>query len=83
VLGGHWEELYDEVKAMRAACKHAHLKTILATGELASLDNVYKASMVCMMAGADVIKVRLASSWRPAAGAPFSYTTNPSTHVLS
>ena len=58
VLGGQWEELYDEVKAMRKACKHAHLKTILATGELGTLDNVYKASMICMMAGADVIKVR-------------------------
>lgn len=56
VLGGQWEELYDEVKAMRKACKHAHLKTILATGELGTLDNVYKASMICMMAGADVIK---------------------------
>lgn len=39
------------------ACKHAYLKSILATGELGSLDNVYKASLVCMMAGSDTIKV--------------------------
>ncbi|VDP05947.1 unnamed protein product [Schistosoma curassoni] len=42
---------------MRKACgDQAHLKTILATGELSSYDNVYKASMVCMLAGADFIK---------------------------
>lgn len=57
MLGAKWQELYDEVKAMRKACGEAHLKTILATGELGSLENVYKASLVCMMAGADVIKV--------------------------
>jgi hypothetical protein len=43
--------VYDEVQAMKQACGDAHLKTILATGELGSLTNVYKASMVCMMAG--------------------------------
>lgn len=48
--------LYDEVVAMREACGEAHLKTILATGELGTMSNVYKASMVCMMAGADFIK---------------------------
>jgi len=56
VLAARWEELYDEVKAMRKACGDAHLKTILATGELGSLTNVYRASLICMMAGADVIK---------------------------
>eukprot|EP00730_Choanoeca_flexa_P002744 TRINITY_DN11158_c0_g2_i3.p1 TRINITY_DN11158_c0_g2~~TRINITY_DN11158_c0_g2_i3.p1 ORF type:complete len:318 (+),score=69.36 TRINITY_DN11158_c0_g2_i3:111-1064(+) len=56
VLTGQWEQLYDEVKDMREACGDAHLKTILATGELGTLTNVYRASMVCMMAGADVIK---------------------------
>lgn len=44
-------ELYEEVGAMKTACGEAHLKTILATGELGSLTNVFKASMVCMMAG--------------------------------
>ena len=56
VLDGKWEALYDEVKAMRKACGDAHLKTIIATGELASLTNVYKASLVSMMAGSDFIK---------------------------
>lgn len=55
-LTGNWELLYEEVKQMREACGEAHLKTILATGELGSLKNVYKASLVCMMAGADFIK---------------------------
>ena len=44
-------EIYDEVCEMKKACGTAHLKTILATGELGCLANVYKASMVCMMAG--------------------------------
>lgn len=56
VLTGNWQALYDEVKAYREACGEAHLKTILATGELATLSNVAKASWVCMMAGADFIK---------------------------
>lgn len=56
VLTGAWKELYDEVKAYRQACGEAHLKTILATGELGTLRNVGKASAVCMMAGADFIK---------------------------
>jgi deoxyribose-phosphate aldolase len=55
-LLGNWEALYDEVVQMRQACGEAHLKTILATGELGTMKNVYKASMVCMMAGADFIK---------------------------
>ncbi|VAW14063.1 Deoxyribose-phosphate aldolase [hydrothermal vent metagenome] len=55
-LAGNWQALYDEVKAMRAACGPAHMKTILATGELGTLRNVARASMVCMMAGADFIK---------------------------
>lgn len=56
VLTGDWQALYDEVKAFRAACGEAHIKTILATGELGTLRNVAKASLVCMMAGADFIK---------------------------
>jgi deoxyribose-phosphate aldolase len=56
VLTGQWRELYDEVKAFREACGEAHLKTILANGELATLNNVARASWVCMMAGADFIK---------------------------
>lgn len=56
VLTGNWAALYDEVKAFRAACGAAHLKAILATGELATLTNVARASQVAMMAGADFIK---------------------------
>jgi deoxyribose-phosphate aldolase len=56
VLTGNWQALYDEVRAFRAACGEAHMKTILATHELATLRNVNMASLVCMMAGADFIK---------------------------
>jgi deoxyribose-phosphate aldolase len=56
VLTGDWKGLYNEMKLMRQACGPAHMKTILATGELATLSNVAKASHVCMMAGADFIK---------------------------
>ena len=56
VLTGNWQALYDEMRSFRAACGDAHVKAILATGELGSLRNVARASMVCMMAGADFIK---------------------------
>ncbi len=56
VLTGNWKALYDEVKAFREACGDAHLKAILGTGELVTLRNVAKASMIAMMAGADFIK---------------------------
>ena len=56
VLTGNWQALYDEMQAFRHACGDAHVKAILATGELGSLRNVARASVVCMMAGADFIK---------------------------
>ncbi|MCL3881515.1 deoxyribose-phosphate aldolase [Marivita sp. GX14005] len=56
VLTGDWQVLYDEMRAFRAACGEAHVKAILATGELGTLQNVARASLVCMMAGADFIK---------------------------
>jgi deoxyribose-phosphate aldolase len=56
VLTENWQALYDEVQAMRGACGDAHIKTILATGELGTLRNVARASLVCMMAGADFVK---------------------------
>ncbi len=55
-LTGNWQALYDEMKEMREACGDAHVKAILATGELGTLRNVARASLVCMMAGADFIK---------------------------
>ena len=56
VLGQDWRALYDEIAAMREACGAAHMKAILGTGDLRTLRNVYRASMVAMMAGADFIK---------------------------
>jgi deoxyribose-phosphate aldolase len=56
VFDADWQQLYDEIAAMREACGKAHLKAILATGDLRSLRNVYRASWVAMMAGADFIK---------------------------
>ena len=56
VLNGHWSALYDEVSACREACGDAHMKTIISTGELSTLNNVARASMVAMMAGSDFIK---------------------------
>lgn len=56
VLTGNWQALYDEMRDFRAACGSAHVKAILATGDLKTLRNVARASLVCMMAGADFIK---------------------------
>ncbi|MEJ6500223.1 MAG: deoxyribose-phosphate aldolase [Rhodobacterales bacterium] len=56
VLTQNWQALYDEMRAFRAACGDAHVKAILATGDLQTLRNVARASLVCMMAGADFIK---------------------------
>jgi deoxyribose-phosphate aldolase len=56
VLTGNWQALYDEMRAYREACGDAHVKAILATGDLKTLRNVARASLVCMMAGADFIK---------------------------
>ncbi len=56
VLTGNWQALYDEMREMREAAGAAHVKAILATGELGTLRNVARASLVCMMGGADFIK---------------------------
>lgn len=56
VLQSNWQALYDEIKACRQACGPAHMKTILATGEIPTYTKVAKASMVAMMAGSDFIK---------------------------
>lgn len=56
VLQSDWRALYKEVKACREACGEAHMKTILATGEIPTLTKVAKASWVSMMAGSDFIK---------------------------
>ena len=56
VLESKWKELYDEIKLCRAACGDAHMKTILATGEIPTFTKVAKASWVAMLAGSDFIK---------------------------
>jgi deoxyribose-phosphate aldolase len=56
VFGAKWQELYDEVSEFRQACGAAHMKVILGTGDLLTLRNVARASLVAMMAGADFIK---------------------------
>ena len=56
VFGGKWQALYDEIASFKNACGPAHLKVILGTGDLLTLRNVTRASMVAMMAGADFIK---------------------------
>lgn len=57
MLTGQWEKLYNEIFQMRSMCgEYIHMKVILAIGECGTMDNVYKASMVAMMAGADFIK---------------------------
>ncbi len=56
VFGGKWQELYNEIATFKSACGHAHMKVILATGDLLTLRNVGRASVVAMMAGADFIK---------------------------
>ncbi|XP_033987361.1 deoxyribose-phosphate aldolase [Trematomus bernacchii] len=55
-ITGQWEAMYDEIRQFREACGDAHMKTILAIGELGTFTNVYKASLVSMMAGSDFIK---------------------------
>jgi deoxyribose-phosphate aldolase len=56
VFNGEWQALYDEIAAFKQACGLAHMKAILATGDLMTLRNVARASWVAMMAGADFIK---------------------------
>src|SRR5581483_7873889 len=56
VFGARWQALYDEVATFKEACGKAHMKVIIGTGDLVTLRNVARASMVAMMAGADFIK---------------------------
>ena len=55
-LAGRYDAVADEIAAIKAACGNAHLKVILETGELATYDNVRRASLIAMNAGADFIK---------------------------
>ena len=55
-LSGDYAKVYEEITAVKSACGDAHLKVILETGELRTLDNVRRASWLAMLAGADFIK---------------------------
>jgi deoxyribose-phosphate aldolase len=68
-LAGRYAQVYEEVRAVREACGTAHLKVILETGELATLDNVSRASWLVMLAGADFIKTSTGKV-QPAAAPP-------------
>ncbi len=71
-LAGNYEYVYDEIAAIKEACAKAHLKVILETGELDTLDNVRKASELAMHAGADFIKTSTGKI-QPAATLPVTY----------
>jgi deoxyribose-phosphate aldolase len=70
-LSGNYQKTYDEIVAVREACGSAHLKVILETGELGSYDNVRRASILAMAAGADFIKTSTGKV-QPAATPPVS-----------
>lgn len=72
-LAGNWEKVYDEIVTIKSVCGDAHLKVILETGELATLDNVRRASWLAMLAGADFIKTSTGKV-TPAATAPVVMT---------
>ncbi len=56
IFKGDWKAIYAEVKSFKALCKNIKLKAIIATGDISTFKNIYRASTVCMMAGADFIK---------------------------
>jgi deoxyribose-phosphate aldolase len=72
-LAGDWEKVFDEIVAVKEMCGDAHLKVILETGELATLDNVRRASWLAILAGADFIKTSTGKV-TPAATAPVVMT---------
>lgn len=72
-LSGNWGKVYDEIVAVKSVCGEAHLKVILETGELVTLDNVRRASWLAMFAGADFIKTSTGKV-TPAATAPVVLT---------
>jgi deoxyribose-phosphate aldolase len=71
-LSGNYQYIFDEIAAVKEACGKSHLKVILETGELDTLDNVRKASEIAMYAGADFIKTSTGKI-QPAATMPVTY----------
>jgi deoxyribose-phosphate aldolase len=72
-LSGEYNFVFDEIAAIKEACGKARLKVILETGELATLDNVRKASDIAIYAGADFIKTSTGKI-QPAATMQVTYT---------
>jgi deoxyribose-phosphate aldolase len=70
-LAGNFQKAYDEIVAVKEACGSAHLKVILETAELGTYDNVRRASILAMAAGADFIKTSTGKV-QPAATLPVS-----------
>ncbi len=70
-LSGDLERVYEEIQAVKKACGGAHLKVILETGELGTYDNVRRASILAMAAGADFVKTSTGKV-QPAATLPVS-----------
>jgi len=71
-LAGNYQYVYDEIASVKEACGKAHLKVILETGELDTLDNIRKASEIAMLAGPDFIKTSTGKI-QPAATMPVTY----------
>ncbi|AMC11042.1 2-deoxyribose-5-phosphate aldolase [Lutibacter profundi] len=71
-LSGNYQFVFDEIAAVKEVCGKAHLKVILETGELDTLENVRKASEIAMYAGADFIKTSTGKI-QPAATMPVTY----------
>ena len=71
-LAGNYQYVYDEIASVKEACGKSHLKVILETGELDTLDNIRKASEIAMLAGADFIKTSTGKI-QPAATMPVTY----------
>jgi len=71
VLTGNYRAVYDEVCAFREACGAAHMKAIIGAGDLGTLTNVGRASLACMMAGADFVKT---STGKEAVNATLPFT---------
>jgi deoxyribose-phosphate aldolase len=80
-LAGRYQQVYEEIAAVRQACGQAHLKVILETGELVTYDNVRRASWLAMLAGADFIKTSTGKV-QPAATLPVTLVMLEATRDL-
>ena len=72
-LEGKYQEVFDEISEIKAAIRNAHLKVILETGALKTAENIYKASILAMAAGADFIKTSTYEAFMPLIGTAIIY----------